>query len=107
MLEAKGRVIMVSGANRGIGQAVARKLHQKGYTLSLGARDKGKPDASVADIANERVMTHDSLSRSVKRFSRSFENWDFRSFSFRRSLRTTLPPAASSSSMTINTVSPR
>ena len=30
---------MVTGANRGIGLAVARCLHGKGYTLSLGARD--------------------------------------------------------------------
>ncbi|BBK40989.1 agropine synthesis reductase [Allostella vacuolata] len=33
-----GRVAMISGANRGIGNAVARRLHQEGYRLSLGVR---------------------------------------------------------------------
>ena len=39
MLEAEGRVVMITGANRGIGRAIAEKLHGQGYTLSLGARD--------------------------------------------------------------------
>ena len=39
MLEAEGRVVMVTGANRGIGKAIAEKLFDRGYTLSLGARD--------------------------------------------------------------------
>lgn len=33
-----GRVAMISGANRGIGNAVARRLHREGYRLSLGVR---------------------------------------------------------------------
>jgi NAD(P)-dependent dehydrogenase (short-subunit alcohol dehydrogenase family) len=39
MLDPSGRVIMVSGANRGIGLATARHLAGLGYSLSLGARD--------------------------------------------------------------------
>lgn len=39
MLEPAGRVILVSGAARGIGLAVAKTLHADGYTLSLGGRD--------------------------------------------------------------------
>ena len=50
MLAAKGRVIMISGANRGIGFETAKLLDSKGYFLSLAARkideinleDKGK-----------------------------------------------------------------
>lgn len=38
MLDPDGRVIMISGANRGIGLATARLLEARGYTLSLGAR---------------------------------------------------------------------
>ncbi len=41
MLSVTGRVVMISGANRGIGRAIAERLHGDGYTLSLGARDPG------------------------------------------------------------------
>lgn len=56
MLAPDGRVIMISGANRGIGLAIARVLYNAGYSLSLSARD---PD-SLADLtsgwAPERVV---------------------------------------------------
>ncbi len=39
MLETKNRVIMISGANRGIGFETAKLLKSKGYLLSLGARN--------------------------------------------------------------------
>lgn len=38
---------MLSGPNRGIGRAVAERLHADGYRLSLGARD---PDATRAMV---------------------------------------------------------
>lgn len=62
MLSPEGRVVMVSGANRGIGLAVANALHERGYTLSLGARDKAKLDAAVLGVGagalgRDRVMT--------------------------------------------------
>ncbi len=53
MLEAHGRVIMISGANRGIGHAIAHCLLDKGYSLSLGARDPGS-----IGLAGESVITH-------------------------------------------------
>ncbi|MDF1736594.1 MAG: SDR family NAD(P)-dependent oxidoreductase [Minwuia sp.] len=57
MLKPDGRVIMISGANRGIGLATARVLYDAGFSLSLGARN---PDAFrdlVADWNPDRVMT--------------------------------------------------
>ena len=57
MLSPEGRVVMVSGANRGIGLAVATALHARGYTLSLGARDAGKLDAATSPLGRDRVMT--------------------------------------------------
>jgi len=57
MLASEDRVVMVSGANRGIGLAVARCLHAKGYRLSLGGRDAGKMDAVVGDLDGSRFIT--------------------------------------------------
>ena len=49
MLDPHGRVILVSGANRGIGFAIAQALYGKGYTVSLGVRD---PQALMGAIAH-------------------------------------------------------
>lgn len=40
----EGRVIMISGASRGIGLAIARRLSEEGYILSLGMRQPALPD---------------------------------------------------------------
>lgn len=54
MLAPDGRVIMISGANRGIGLETARVLAARGYTLSLGARDPG----SIPTDGLGQVLTH-------------------------------------------------
>ncbi len=55
MLNVKDRVAMVSGANRGIGRAIALRLHGDGYRLSLGTR---KPEALDSTLRGdpERVL---------------------------------------------------
>src|SRR5437763_15489754 len=57
MLSPQGRVVMVSGANRGIGLAVAGCLYDKGYRLSLGGRDAGRLAAAHGDLDTARVVT--------------------------------------------------
>lgn len=39
MLRASGRVIMVSGPSRGLGLAIAKRLHETGFTVAAGARN--------------------------------------------------------------------
>jgi NADP-dependent 3-hydroxy acid dehydrogenase YdfG len=56
MLTPDGRVVMISGANRGIGLAAARILAAQGYSLSLGARDPAKLASAVAYLPAERLL---------------------------------------------------
>jgi NADP-dependent 3-hydroxy acid dehydrogenase YdfG len=57
MISPEGRVIMVSGANRGIGRAIATALYDAGYTLSLGARDPATLDRVTRGWDPARVVT--------------------------------------------------
>ena len=55
MLSSKDRVIMISGANRGIGHATSQTLIARGYQLSLGAR---QPDRIAQLENNENIISH-------------------------------------------------
>ncbi|WP_419920995.1 SDR family NAD(P)-dependent oxidoreductase [Candidatus Poriferisodalis sp.] len=48
MRDITGSVAMISGANRGIGAALAAALHADGWALSLGARDLSSLEESAA-----------------------------------------------------------
>jgi NAD(P)-dependent dehydrogenase (short-subunit alcohol dehydrogenase family) len=54
---ARGRVVVVSGANRGIGREVARQLALRGDTVILGARDLTKGEQAAAQLAREGAVT--------------------------------------------------
>jgi NAD(P)-dependent dehydrogenase (short-subunit alcohol dehydrogenase family) len=56
LLSPDGRVVMISGANRGFGLAIAKRLHADGYRLSLGARRLDALKDAVAPFADERVL---------------------------------------------------
>ena len=56
MLTPDNRVILISGANRGIGHAVANTLYDVGYTLSLGARNPDTLANVIGTWAPERVL---------------------------------------------------
>lgn len=55
MLAPEGRVILISGANRGIGRAVAEALYADGYSLSLGGRDLASLESLSASWEQDRI----------------------------------------------------
>lgn len=58
MIDPAGRVAMISGANRGIGRAIAERLHALGYALSLGARDPAMLEPVMEAMDRSLVMSH-------------------------------------------------
>lgn len=61
MLTTADRVAVISGANRGIGLAIAKRLAAEGYHLSLGARDVGTLRAIEGELsldANRVSLNH-------------------------------------------------
>ncbi|MBL8698956.1 MAG: SDR family NAD(P)-dependent oxidoreductase [Alphaproteobacteria bacterium] len=52
------KVAMISGANRGIGLAIARELARRGYRLSLGVRRPGNVPADLAALGDARCFRH-------------------------------------------------
>ncbi len=56
MLPVEGRVIAITGASRGLGAAIARRLHADGFTLALGVRDVAATAARLE--LGERCTIH-------------------------------------------------
>jgi len=53
-----GRVAVVTGANRGIGQGVARRLAREGLCVVLTARDAAKGEAACRALVAEGLAAH-------------------------------------------------
>jgi NAD(P)-dependent dehydrogenase (short-subunit alcohol dehydrogenase family) len=79
MLEPAGRVVMVSGASRGIGRAIAERLSAEGYQLSLGVRKPAEGEKLGLDPARTLVHAFDAndvpsaaawLDATIARFGR-------------------------------------
>lgn len=56
MLDPEGRVVMVSGASRGIGLAITRKLLDTGYSVSAGARNPDALAELLAEAPGDRLL---------------------------------------------------
>jgi NADP-dependent 3-hydroxy acid dehydrogenase YdfG len=69
LLSPHGRVVLVSGANRGIGCAIAATLYEKGYSLSLGARVPTSLEVVTSRWDAARVACHrfDALDKTTHR----------------------------------------
>lgn len=49
---------MISGANRGLGNAIARRLHDDGYNVSVGGRDLDALRRSMDGYDPDRMLCH-------------------------------------------------
>lgn len=58
LIPPEGRIIMVSGASRGIGAAVTERLVAEGYQLSLGVRNPEKAREANAILSNKSILVH-------------------------------------------------
>ncbi len=69
-----GRVIVVTGANSGLGLITARELARAGATVVLAVRDTAKGDRAAQTISGEREVRHLDLSdlSSVASFVEAF-----------------------------------
>ena len=76
-----GKVIVVTGANSGIGREAARELARKGAEVIMACRDQTKAQAALQDIKGEipearlASLTLDLADlASIKRFAEEFRN---------------------------------
>ena len=65
------RVIMISGANRGIGKAIREKLQSENYLLSLGLRNPGASRDAMENHESENIHLHKYDARNPE----SAESW--------------------------------
>lgn len=60
------RVALVSGASRGIGAAIARRLLDEGWSVSLGMRDPATPDWAEQDAQRVHVQAYNALDQHAE-----------------------------------------
>src|SRR5450432_1616919 len=78
----ENKVALVTGANKGIGHAIASALAARGLTVLVGARDAARGEAAAQRIAGDAracpldVTRADSIAAAVSRIQREFGRLD-------------------------------
>jgi 3-oxoacyl-[acyl-carrier protein] reductase len=82
-LNLKGRVVVVTGANRGIGRAIAQTVTEEGATAVVLARDEAASAATVAALGADRacaircdITRPDDIKAAVAEIERRFGRLD-------------------------------
>ncbi len=79
------RIILVTGANKGIGFETARQLGREGHTVIVSARDAAKADDAVARLTAEGITAHplvldvtksESIAQATKQIEEKFGKLD-------------------------------
>ena len=76
MIDLKNKVIMISGANRGIGYATAKLLKEKGCILSLAARNSNDINVGGDNVlkctwdAKEKKLSNYWVSETISHFGK-------------------------------------
>jgi len=78
----QNKVALVTGANKGIGHAIASELAARGFTVLVGARDASRGEAGAKRIAGDArpialdVTRTDSIAAAAARIRRDFGRLD-------------------------------
>ena len=101
MLDLKNRVILISGANRGIGLALAERFYAAGCRLSLGTRNPKSLDNFLADKDQARIQ----ISRYEAQDWTSHAEWVSTAFDTFGAIHALINNAGMGSTATIRTIS--
>jgi len=78
----QNKVALVTGANKGIGYAIASELAARGFTVLVGARDASRGEAAAKRIAGDArsialdVTSVDSIGEAAERIRLDFRRLD-------------------------------
>ena len=74
-LELAGRTALVSGASRGIGQAIARALHAEGCNVALTARGRPALELAASQMSGASIHCGDAVSSAGRLVGEAVKHW--------------------------------